>query len=107
VTVALSDATVALQTETRNISASGFYCTLERFIPPMTKLQLEMELPSNARRHRIRCTGVVVRTEPTVANPEHGAFNVAVFFTDLAERDRASIAQFVRDRLSNASTSSD
>ena len=57
-----------LQTETVNLSAAGVYCTLDRFLAPMTKLQLDYEVPDpagggadGARRVRIQCTGVVVR----------------------------------------------
>jgi hypothetical protein len=43
----------------------------------------------------VRCTGAVVRAEPVVTNPERGHFNIAIFFTDLSERDRSVISRFV------------
>ena len=103
VALSIGDAGTALQTETKNISASGAYCTLDRFLAPMTKLQLQFELPRGSRRARIRCSGVVVRVEPVVS-PERGQYNTAIFFTELSERDRSVIARFVRERL--AATSS-
>lgn len=103
--LAISDGGVALTAETKNISATGAYCTLDRFIAPMTKLQLQLELPDGARRTVIRCEGVVVRVEPAITDADHASYHVAIYFTSLRERDRAAIAQFVRRRLSAPSTS--
>ena len=100
VTVAITESGAAVQAETRNLSTAGAYCTLDRFIAPMTKLQLEYELLNGTRRVRIRCSGVVVRVEPVVSNQEHGQYNIAIFFTELTEHDRSAISQFVRQRLS-------
>ena len=97
--LALTDATAALQTETKNLSASGAYCALERFIPPMTKLEVQLDLPNGAEVTRIRCSGVVVRIEPVAASAERVRYDTAIFFTDLTERDRLAISEFVRRRL--------
>jgi hypothetical protein len=102
---AITEGGVALQADTVNLSAAGAYCTLERFIAPMTKLQLDYELPAPGRGHRIRCTGVVVRTEPVIASPDKGRYHIAIFFTDLSERDRSAIARFVHQRLARPSAS--
>ena len=90
----VGDGTV-LQAETVNLSSSGAYCTVDQFLPPMTKLELEFELPDGSRHARVRCTGAVVRAEPVVATPERGRYNIAIFFTDLSERDRSAISRFV------------
>lgn len=95
----VADAGPAFETETRNLSASGAYCTMDRFIAPMTKLALEFQLPIEPRAVRIRCTGVVVRAEPVVVNAETGRYHVAIFFSDLSSADRASISRFVQQRL--------
>ena len=100
VSVALTEEGKAFQAESENLSAAGVYCTLDRFLPPMTKLQLQFELPDGARRVRVRCEGVVVRVEPIIASAERGRYHVAVFFTELAERDRSAISRFVSQRLS-------
>ena len=104
VALSLSDAGTELRTETRNLSASGAYCTLDRFLAPMTKLALRFELANGSRRVTIRCSGVVVRVEPVIASAERGQYHVAIFFTELAERDRAAISRFVSQRLSAASS---
>jgi len=102
VAVAISDAGTELKTETKNLSASGAYCTLDRFIAPMSKLQLRFDLPNGSRRVVIQCAGVVVRIEPVIANTERGQYHVAIFFTELSERHRAAIGRFVRQRLATA-----
>ena len=103
--LAIQDASAELTTETHNISASGVYCTLDRFIAPMSKLQLRFELSNQGRRSTsIRCSGVVVRVEPAISNAQQGRYHVAVLFTELAERDRTAIARFVRQRLSASSS---
>ena len=104
VALAITEAGVSLQTETKNLSTSGAYCTLDRFLPPMTKLQLVLELPNPSGPVHVRCTGIVVRVEPVVAHADRTRYHVAVFFTDLAQRDREAIAAFVRQRLSASSS---
>ena len=100
--LAVSEAGTELQTETHNISASGAYCTLERFIAPMTKLLLRLELPNGPHRAKISCTGVVVRVEPVIANADRGRYHIAVLFTELAARDRSIIERFIHKRLATA-----
>jgi hypothetical protein len=86
-------------TTTENLSASGAYCTLDRFVAPMTKVRVTLEVPHGTNRRTIVCSGVVVRIEPVVTTTVQGRYHVAVFFTDVSERDRAIIANFVRERL--------
>lgn len=106
ITLAVTDDKTTLQTETKNLSASGAYCLLDQFVAPMTKLQLQFELPGGLRRAKIRCSGVVVRVEPLVTEAVHGRYHVAIFFTDLSDRDRASISRFVKRRLADGSAPS-
>ena len=98
-TVDLTDDAATLQAESKNLSATGVYCTLDRFIPPMTKLRVQFEVPNGARRVRIACTGVVVRVEPVVRDGQQGAYNTAVYFSDISDRDRSMISHFVEQRL--------
>ena len=93
------DATT-LQAESKNLSATGVYCTLERFIPPMTKLRVQFEVPNGKHRVRITCVGVVVRVEPVIRDTQRGVYDTAIYFNDITDRDRATIARFVEQRLS-------
>ena len=96
---AITEGTTVIQAETKNLSTSGVYCLVDKFIAPMTKLAVEFELPHAPHAVKIRSTGVVVRIEPVVTANQRGQYLMAVFFSDLSSRDRESIAQFVRDRL--------
>jgi c-di-GMP-binding flagellar brake protein YcgR len=88
-----------LRAETNNLSASGAYCTLDRFIAPMTKLHLQFALPNGSHNTTIRCSAVVVRVEPLIANAQRGRYHVALFFTDLSDRHRSAITRFVQRRI--------
>ena len=104
VAMAITDAGTELTAESQNLSTTGVYCTLDRFLAPMSKVQLDFELPNGPRSSKVRCTGVVVRVEPIIAHASRGQFNVAIFFTELSNRDRSAITRFVRQRLSAASS---
>ena len=104
VVMAVTDAGTALAAESHNLSTSGVYCTLDRFLAPMSKVQLQFELPNGARTSKVQCTGVVVRVEPVVASADRGRFNTAIFFTELSDRNRSTISRFVRQRMSAASS---
>ena len=103
VVMAISDAGTELTTESQNLSTAGVYCTLDRFLSPMSKVQLVFALPNGSLSSTVRCAGVVVRVEPVIAHASRGQFNVAIFFTELSDRDRSAITRLVRQRLSASS----
>ncbi len=87
-------------TETRNISCSGAYCRVNKPIPLMSKVGITLLLPihsgSKVSTEKIRCNGVVVRAEPVIVKEaDTPCQNIAVFFTELARKDRNKIAQYV------------
>lgn len=94
--VSFEHGTEAFTAQTRNLSASGVYCTLRRFIEPMTKLRMWLDIPSHPQPTRLSCEGVVVRVEPPRPTPGHSTYHLAIFFNDLAARDRLVIAHYVQ-----------
>lgn len=77
-------------TETQNISSSGAYCQVDKYIAPMTKINIKVLLPVRHKNNRIvtkkmNCEGVVVRTEKSLT--QEGKFNIAVFFNGLKKPD--------------------
>ena len=96
--VILADGAGELVVSTRDISESGASCTLRRFIPPMTKLKIHVELPGRPPA-RIACQGVVVRVDPPAPTPLPSRYHLAIFFNDMAEGDRARIARYVHGHL--------
>lgn len=87
-------------TETGNISRSGLYCKINRYIEPMTKLKICLLLPlrKNGKdvTKQILAQGVVVRAEQIAQTDEH---NIAIFFNEIAQRDAESIADYVSSYL--------
>jgi hypothetical protein len=83
-------------TESKNISCSGVYCKIEKFLEPMTKLQILLLLPmrkaGKVATKKISCGGVVVRTENIL---QEAGFNTAIFFNDIRSKDSRTLAEFV------------
>ena len=99
-TVSLQGPAALIEAESKNLSASGVYCLTKQWLAPMTKLAVDFSLPQGGKAARIQCTGVVVRVEPIIANAVTTGYHLAIFFSDLSERQRTAIQQFVRERLS-------
>lgn len=89
---------------TKNLSASGAYCVFKRFVPLMTKLDIHLRIPSNPHAKEIACQGVVVRIEPPHADPDCRHYDVAIFFSDLAEMARASLTAYIHQHLQPTSS---
>ncbi len=96
VPISVTDDDTPYSAEVDNLSASGVYCTVARFVPPMTRLELRFELPDG---HAISCGGVVVRAQPSVTNADRSVYQLAIFFTQLSTGDRSAISRFVQQRL--------
>jgi hypothetical protein len=79
----------------RDVSRSGVSFYLDRRVPEMTLLRIELELPDGGER--VAGTGVVVRCRPLSPALEH--FEVAVFLNEMSEQDRRSLATLVTRTL--------
>jgi hypothetical protein len=97
--------------ETVDISAGGASCISPTPIPPMTRLEISLFLPSpDGRAARmiepIVVRGCVVRCEPSSPQDPRGGFRIAVFFTGVSDEDRdliqsclaCGVAEEARDR---------
>ena len=90
-----------LATETLNISSSGVYCQIDKYIEPMTKVNIVLLLPLKLKNNtavtkKVTCKGVVVRTEK---NPAGDKFNIAIFFSDVPEADAENINRYIETHL--------
>ena len=85
-----------LTTKTENVSSSGAYCTIRRFVPLMTKLRIRLELLDHAKPTPVICEGVVVRIEPPAPAPKRASYKIAIFFSDLSEHSRSLLAHYVQ-----------
>ena len=98
--VKISSNDLDIVTQTEDLSCSGAFCSVDKYIAPMTKLKINLLLPLRKNdkivTKRIHCEGVVVRTESAA---EGKYFHTAVFFSDIAPRDAQAINGFVESVL--------
>lgn len=96
VPVKISSADLDIVTETSNLSCSGAFCRINKFIAPMTKLKLNLLLPIRKNNKivtkHVHCEGVVVRAE-SVSTDDY--FETAIFFSDITPKDAQVIHDFV------------
>ena len=83
-------------TQTENISCSGAYCRVDKYLEPMTKLGITLLLPiqkdGKVLTKKVSCNGVVVRSENI---PNEKEFYIAIFFNDIHPKDSRTLAEFV------------
>ena len=95
----ISTADVDLVTETKNLSRTGVYCRINKYIEPMTKLKIHLLLPlkkgNRMTTKKITCNGVIVRTESVCDNE----YSVAIYFNDIPARDADSITDYINTFL--------
>lgn len=85
--------------QTKNLSATGAYCTFPSFVPPMTKLKVRLRLDMGTQKQTITGHGVVVRVNPPSFRRQCSAYHVAIFFSDLSNEDRTTVARYVLRHL--------
>ena len=87
-------------TETKNLSSSGVYCRINKYLEPMTKLKIHLLLPLKRNNKvvtkKISCLGVIVRTESV---PSEQYFNVAIYFSDIAQKDVNCLNDYINSVL--------
>jgi len=97
--VKLADPSFDVITETVDISSSGAYCRVTRNLPVMSRIEVALLVPgknSDSPTRKIRCKGVVVRTEPAILKDAVKAhYNIAIFFTDISKKDRKIAEEYV------------
>lgn len=92
--------------ETKNLSSSGIYCRIDKYIAPLTKVNMillipasKQALPSKEQCKKIECEGTVVRTE-LINDPAEGDFyNVAIFFSQIKKSDKSCIENYVKKHI--------
>ncbi len=93
--------------KTLNISTNGIYFEIPRFIEPLTKVRMELLIPSRSggedEGDRVGFDGIVVRTEPEAPSGDTDSFRIAVFFTHVSETSMRIISSFVERHLEQSS----
>ncbi len=95
----LADTAFDIITETVDISSSGAYCRVTRNLLPMSKIEVVLLIPgkdNGSPTRKMRCKGVVVRTEPAIIKGADKAhYNIAIFFTDISKKDQKIVEDFI------------
>jgi len=76
----------------RDVSGSGVCFFLDRPVPAMTVLSIDLELPVEGGLRYLTARGVVVRCERISERLDH--YEIAVFLNEIAEPDRAALVAF-------------
>ncbi len=91
---------IKFETTTKNISCSGVYCKVDRFLPVMTKLQVTMKLPIIENNKKIEksftTNAVIVRVDPEFEQPGCGTYHIGLFFMSIKEENRDLIARYIQ-----------
>ncbi|MCK4538441.1 MAG: PilZ domain-containing protein [Candidatus Krumholzibacteria bacterium] len=88
--------------KTLNISASGIYFELSKYIEPMTKLRMGLAIPlatENGKEGIVQFDGIVVRTEPETESEETKVYKMAVFFTKVPDSSMGILSKFISTNL--------
>ena len=92
----------------RDVSRAGICFFLDRPIPEMTSLRIDLELPVHEGVRFVRGEAVVVRCDKISDRLEH--YEIAAFMNDMAPPDRDALEAFVEmapeDRARSASAES-
>ncbi len=86
-------------TQSKDISCIGAYCSIDRYIAPLTKLSIILLLPLKSKNRsatvKVQCKGVVVRT---VENAP-GGYNIAIYFNEIDQKDKNKISKYVSQHI--------
>ncbi|MCH2103239.1 MAG: PilZ domain-containing protein [Planctomycetes bacterium] len=77
----------------RDVSRAGICFFLDRPIPEMTSLRIDLELPVHEGMRFVRGDAVVVRCDKISDRLEH--YEIAAFLNDMAAPDRDALEAFV------------
>ena len=95
----IADKTFDIITETLNLSPTGMYCRTTRSLPLMSKIEVVLLVPikwNGKETKKMRCEGVVVRTEPVLLkDTEKAHYNIAIFFTKISKKDQKMVGSYV------------
>ncbi len=95
----IADKSFDIITETTDVSSSGIYCRVTRHLPVMSKIEVILLVPTKAngkQTKKVKCKGVVVRTEPVIlSDTDKAHYNTAIFFTDIPKKDQKLLESHV------------
>ncbi|MDP8248604.1 MAG: PilZ domain-containing protein [Candidatus Tritonobacter lacicola] len=84
-----------ISARTLDLSYSGAYCRVGRFIPLNSEVDVELGLPGSD----VLCKGIVVRNKKRSGGDQYG---IALFFSDISDSGQRHIVDFIDGRLQSA-----
>jgi len=103
--IKLKDREADFVTETKNVSCIGAYCTVNAYIPVLTRLRITLILPKSRdlkTSKPINCEGTVVRVEKCPPGIEANRYNIAIYFNQISKGDMKTIDHYVKHHLKAA-----
>jgi len=103
--IKLKDKEADFVTETKNVSCIGAYCTVNAYVPVLTKLRITLILPKcrDVKASKpISCEGTVVRVEKCPPGTESNQYNIAIYFNQISKGDMKVIDHYVKNHLSSS-----
>lgn len=88
-----------IATSTKNISCVGAYCEVDKYLAPMTKLDIVLVLNDRNKNTKVKCQGVVVRSEPQEYNEKQEKYNIAIYFNYITDPEKQKITKFIKNTL--------
>ncbi len=88
----------------RDVSRAGVSFFLDRPLPLMTRMRIDLELPVADGRRFVSGNGAVVRCEKISARLDH--YEIAVFLQELAEPDADALQNYVEQSQSRSRSAS-
>jgi len=86
-------------TTTENISCLGAYCSINKYVPPFTKVAIKLTLPvrtkEDDKNYTVDCQGTIVRT----IDKDRNNFNIAIFFNRINNAQRKIITEYISQFL--------
>lgn len=87
-------------TETKDISVSGAFCSVDKPLEVMTKVNVVLLLSMRKYKSKsktlkkISCRGVVVRKDYVKDNGKH-SYHVGIYFNEIDERDKKALLSYI------------
>ncbi|MCG2711339.1 MAG: PilZ domain-containing protein [Candidatus Omnitrophica bacterium] len=90
-----------IQTQTRNVSCTGLYCKVDRFIPKETEIKVNMKISFTIDAHKvnktINCPAKVVHIIPP--NPCRNAdYDIGIEFLNLRVADKGLLLKYIKKK---------
>ncbi|MBU1044104.1 MAG: PilZ domain-containing protein [Candidatus Omnitrophica bacterium] len=90
-----------LKTTSKNISCSGVFCYVDRFIPIDTDINVSMRIFNNSdgqkAQRTVKCKAKIVRIE-TLKNRENETYRVGIAFGAIEGNDLATLKKYIQKK---------